>query len=103
MGKNLREFSRVNYCTESEHPTDQEIQSGCLQRSADALEKLVLQLDWLVKDRVEMERKLKNSEERGDYYRDKANTLEKQLSHQKGLTTKAKNKLKVVQASPVKE
>lgn len=79
---NQREASRQNYTATN---TTEDINSGCLQRIADATEKMALNYDKLISDR-DWYKNLYNNRE---YTR----RLEKQNSAYKGVITKLKKKL----------
>lgn len=92
MTANIRELSKKNY-NPSKRRTYEEIQTGCLQRIADATE-------LIAKDHDRLQRRLKIMEESRDYwYRESeswkqtAFGMQRKYAAMKGVVTKLKKKL----------
>lgn len=64
MSKDLREWSKGRWLPNSSKPDIEEIQSGCLQRIADATEMMSKNHDALVRDRDIYKRLFRDSKDR---------------------------------------
>lgn len=87
MSIDLRKASRVNYVTNNDKPTMDEIQLGVSQRMADSLERMEKPYLKLIDD-LEWYRKRYRDQ------RDEIKTLNNRISALKGVVTRYKNKLK---------
>lgn len=56
MGQSLREASKTNWVSTNESPTLEQINTGCLLRIADSVEKMALRHTELMRDRDYWER-----------------------------------------------
>jgi len=82
----LKDVSKKEYSAGDEDGTFEEIQTGCIQRIADAAEKSCL-------DREKLERDYKYVVGQRNRWRDIAEKNQRQLSATRGVVTKLKNKL----------
>jgi len=81
----LKDVSKKEYSAGDEDGTFEEIQTGCIQRIADAAEKSCL-------DREKLERDYKYVVGQRNRWRDIAEKNQRQLSATRGVVTKLKNK-----------
>lgn len=78
---NFQESSRKNWTSDR---SVEHINAGSLQRIADAMEKVALNYDELLRDK-------KRAEEARDYWRNRADRLASRVSALKGVITKMRN------------
>lgn len=78
MKENIREHSRKNFIAEF---TYEAINAGSLQRIADAVEKVAI-------SHIQMEQQLDELKKQKEYWRAKAETLQRSVNAYKGLVKK---------------
>ncbi|WP_063568475.1 hypothetical protein [Achromobacter ruhlandii] len=89
MAKTLTELSRQTWTAES--PNLEHVNSGSLQRIAEATEKMAQRHTELIRQRDEFERS-------ANYWRVQSDTKDRQIASQKGQITKLRKKLAAQQS-----
>lgn len=91
----LKELSKKTF-NQAGRTTHEEIQTGCLQRIADANEKMAVCTEKLCADYDQLKKDYECMRNRRDYWRDIAETKSRSLRATRGVVTRLKNKIKVI-------